>query len=437
MIRDHVATICRRYGTRIHSYDVVNEAVHNQTGELRETAFSRAFGGAEPVLDLAFRTAREAAPQAQLVYNDYMSWEPWSANHRAGVLRLLEGFRARSIPVDALGVRPISATANIDSGSGFGERQEQEWRHFLDAVVGMGYDLVITELDVHDKGLPADIAERDRAVAEPRRRLSRPDAELFSTGRHHGVGDERSLFLASGTVAPGGRPPQAAVPLRCGLPAQAAARGDRDIAAERNQPQSSRVSRLLHCAFLLVALLLAPPAFACEGSVAVCPVGSSGAVALVAASRPSAILSDPGDDAGVLRAVANLRTDLRRVAGQATASLDEGPVAIIAGTLGHHTMIDRLVREGRLDVTGVSGQWEAYVHQIVDHPAPGIDRALVIAGADRRGTIFGIYDLSQRVGVSPWHWWADVPVARHADPVRPPRPPGREALRPLSRHLHQ
>jgi endo-1,4-beta-xylanase len=166
MIRDHVATVCRRYGARIHSYDVVNEAVHNQTGELRETAFSRAMGGAEPVLDLAFHTARETAPQAQLVYNDYMSWEPWSANHRAGVLRLLEGFKRRSIPVDALGVQAHIGTANTDSSTGFDARQEPEWRRFLDAVVGMGYDLIITELDVHDKGLPADIAERDRATAD-------------------------------------------------------------------------------------------------------------------------------------------------------------------------------------------------------------------------------------------------------------------------------
>ena len=166
MVAEHVASVCRRYANRILTYDVINEAVHNQTGQMRETPFSRAVGGAEPVLDLAFRTARETAPNAQLVYNDYMSWEPWSANHRAGVLRLLEGFRARGIPVDALGVQAHIGTANIDSGSGFGERQEQEWRRFLDAVVGMGYDLVITELDVHDKGLPADIAERDRAVAD-------------------------------------------------------------------------------------------------------------------------------------------------------------------------------------------------------------------------------------------------------------------------------
>ena len=94
------------------------------------------------------------------------------------------------------------------------------------------------------------------------------------------------------------------------------------------------MSRLLHCALLLLALLLARPAFACEGAAAVCPEGGPGAVALVTSSRPAAILSDPGDDAGVLRAVRDLRADLRRVAGQAAESPDEGPVAIIVGTLG-------------------------------------------------------------------------------------------------------
>jgi len=53
---------------------------------------------------------------------------------------------------------------------------------------------------------------------------------------------------------------------------------------------------------------------------------------------------------------------------------------------------------------------ESYVLQVVDQPLPGVERALVIAGSDRRGTIYGIYELSERLGVSPWYWWADVPV---------------------------
>ena len=167
MIREHVATICTRYGRRIHGYDVVNEAVDAHSGEMRETAFSRAMGSAEAVLDLAFHTARESAPHAQLVYNDYMSWQPGSEAHRAGVLRCLEGFRRRGTPVDALGVQShIGSGNNPGDGPDFATHDETAWRHFLDAVTAMGYKLLITEFDVHDRGLPAEIAVRDRAVAE-------------------------------------------------------------------------------------------------------------------------------------------------------------------------------------------------------------------------------------------------------------------------------
>jgi hypothetical protein len=61
-------------------------------------------------------------------------------------------------------------------------------------------------------------------------------------------------------------------------------------------------------------------------------------------------------------------------------------------------------------VTKVKGQWEAFVQQVVENPRPGVARALVIAGADKRGTIFGAYDLIERAGVSPWSWWADVAI---------------------------
>jgi endo-1,4-beta-xylanase len=165
LLTDHIETVCRRYGTRIPSYDVVNEAVNPADGSLYQTALSRAMGGPEAMLDLAFRTARVAAPHAQLVYNDYMSWEPGNAKHRAGVLRLLEGFKARGVPVDALGVQSHLVTQGPDTRATIGAI-EGEWRHFLDAVTAMGYGLVITELDVRDNQLPAAIGPRDRAVAD-------------------------------------------------------------------------------------------------------------------------------------------------------------------------------------------------------------------------------------------------------------------------------
>lgn len=165
LLTEHIRTVLRRYGTRIGGYDVVNEAVNPADGSLYQTALSRAMGGAEPTLDLAFRTARAEAPHAQLVYNDYMSWEPGNDQHRAGVLRLLEGFKNRGIPVDALGVQSHLITQGLDTPASV-SRLQGEWRRFLDAVTAMGYKLLVTELDVRDNNLPADITVRDQAVAD-------------------------------------------------------------------------------------------------------------------------------------------------------------------------------------------------------------------------------------------------------------------------------
>ncbi|MEI5687584.1 MULTISPECIES: endo-1,4-beta-xylanase [Sphingomonas] len=165
LLTTHIRTVMNRYGRRIASYDVVNEAVRPEDGTLYDTSLSKALGGAEPTLDLAFHTARAAAPDAQLVYNDYMSWEPGNAKHRAGVLRLLEGFRRRNVPVDALGLQSHLVTQGPD-GTASAAQLQGEWRRFLDAVTAMGYGLLITELDVRDNHLPAAIAPRDRAVAD-------------------------------------------------------------------------------------------------------------------------------------------------------------------------------------------------------------------------------------------------------------------------------
>lgn len=165
MLRRHIETVCRRYGKRIFAYDVINETVMPETGELAETVFTK-YLGAE-VVDIAFHTAREAAPHAQLVYNDYMGWEPGGEKHRAGVLKLLERMKKNNVPVDALGVQSHIGSNNNPGGvPGFAEARETEWRKFLDEVVGMNLDLVITEFDVHDKDVPGDIPTRDRAVAD-------------------------------------------------------------------------------------------------------------------------------------------------------------------------------------------------------------------------------------------------------------------------------
>ena len=161
LMRTHVSTVCGHFGKSIKSWDVVNEAVDPADGKLRQNALTRPLGAAEQI-DLAFRLAKEYAPQAQLVYNDYMRGDAGSARHRAGVLALLADLRKRGTPVNALGLQShIGSWDETDKG----RSDLVEWRKFLDEVAGMGYDLLITELDVNDRRLPADIAKRDAGVA--------------------------------------------------------------------------------------------------------------------------------------------------------------------------------------------------------------------------------------------------------------------------------
>ncbi|MBB5715002.1 glycosyl hydrolase 115 family protein [Sphingomonas aerophila] len=166
-----------------------------------------------------------------------------------------------------------------------------------------------------------------------------------------------------------------------------------------------------------VALMAADPAWACTAPVSACERASAGALALIAPGQAITLVVADGETPAVRRAAADVRGDLATVGGQAVTLANalpaRAPVAVIAGTVGT-PMIDALAKSGKIDLTGLAGQWEGYVEQVVDNPAPGIARALVIAGSDRRGTVFGLYDLSTKIGVSPWGYWADVPPHKHA-----------------------
>jgi endo-1,4-beta-xylanase len=164
LLKAHISTVLDRYKGKLTSLDVVNETVIDRSGELETTALSKAIGEPTAILDLAFNLAKEHAPGVELVYNDYMSWEPGNDKHRDGVLRLLEGFKARGVPVDTLGVQSHIGAFNLEA-NGTPKYDGLAWRRFLDEVVGMGYSLVITEMDVRDDKFPTPSLARDQAVA--------------------------------------------------------------------------------------------------------------------------------------------------------------------------------------------------------------------------------------------------------------------------------
>lgn len=140
------------------------------------------------------------------------------------------------------------------------------------------------------------------------------------------------------------------------------------------------------------------------------------AAPLVTDNSAAAVIVDANDWPGVVRAARDFQADVERVSGvrpELATSVGNDPVAVIVGTLGKSALIDELVRSGKVEVAAIEGQWEAWITTVVEKPFPGMDRAVVIVGSDKRGAIYGIYDLSEQIGVSPWYWWADVPPTQH------------------------
>ena len=142
-----------------------------------------------------------------------------------------------------------------------------------------------------------------------------------------------------------------------------------------------------------------------------------GSFALAELGRATPIVASDDEWPGVLRAVESFRADIRSVTGvmperERSGSSVRGEVVLV-GTLGHSRLIDGLVAAHKIDVSGIRGQWEAGFTAVVERPLPGVPRAVVVVGSDKRGTIFGLYTLSEQMGVSPWSWWVDVRVPHH------------------------
>ena len=170
--------------------------------------------------------------------------------------------------------------------------------------------------------------------------------------------------------------------------------------------------------FTICAFAWLPACFALGQPRYVETKASRGSFAIAKPRAVTTIYADAADFPGVIRAAGDLQADIERVTGQtpeiAQEPTDHGLGVIIVGTIGKSHIIDQLIRDKEINASAISGRWESFLIQVVSRPLPGISSALVIAGSDKRGTIYGIYDLSEQIGVSPWYWWADVPV-RHED----------------------
>jgi hypothetical protein len=137
------------------------------------------------------------------------------------------------------------------------------------------------------------------------------------------------------------------------------------------------------------------------------------------------IYVDAADHKQTVRAVGDLQKDFERVTGKKSSlvyspdALSGSEIAVIVGTLGHSALIDSMEAQGIIGVDEIKGQWEAYSISVVENPAPGVDKAVVIVGSDKRGTIYGAYELSEQIGVSPWYYWSDVEI-EHKDKIELP-----------------
>jgi endo-1,4-beta-xylanase len=160
-LREHVTAVAGHYAGQIHSWDVVNEAIDTASGRadgLRDTPWLRFLG--PRYLDLAFATAAAADPSALLTYNEYGLELTSSAARRQATLALLTGLKDRNVPIHALGIQ------GHVGGTSWSQFDPVAFADFVDRVAALGLKVFITELDVRDDNLPADLTQRDQRVAD-------------------------------------------------------------------------------------------------------------------------------------------------------------------------------------------------------------------------------------------------------------------------------
>jgi hypothetical protein len=145
----------------------------------------------------------------------------------------------------------------------------------------------------------------------------------------------------------------------------------------------------------------------------------AGSFPIVSSLGLPVIYTDDQDFVLAQKAGEFLRSDVERVTGKKLSLVhslsSSANHIIIIGTLEKSSLIRQLVAEKKINLNQIRGKWEAWHMQVIRKPFKGIDDALVIAGSDRRATAFAVFELSRQMGVSPWYWWADVPVKKKTE----------------------
>lgn len=166
--------------------------------------------------------------------------------------------------------------------------------------------------------------------------------------------------------------------------------------------------------YLLIGLFCLPSLLIGQIRVSTNADNASDLFAVVDGSTVTEILYDPNDEVLIEKAATFLAGDIEKVTGKKPLLVTSGDQLsqkpVIVGSIGHSSFIDDLIAAKKLNVDAIRGDWERFIIQTVKKPFPGIKEALVIAGSDRRGTAYGVFTLSEKIGVSPWHFWADVPA---------------------------
>ncbi|MCW3786710.1 glycosyl hydrolase 115 family protein [Plebeiibacterium sediminum] len=141
--------------------------------------------------------------------------------------------------------------------------------------------------------------------------------------------------------------------------------------------------------------------------------------AIVSEDATASLLIDSSSSVGVQKVLYLFQQDVLNVTSTKLNVVNTVPKdsknVVLVGVVGECKFLKQLEEVGKINLDEIKGKWENSLIVTVENPFPGVDNAIVVAGSDKRGAIFGLFELSKQMGVSPWYWWADVPVESHQE----------------------